>query len=250
MIEPFYFNCLGYVGTDATIQNLFIAFAKRTRETTGQKFQVVLYNNTRANYEGVISLANKVNDSGAEPGAGVYWLTGAEASCPINKSLTNHVYDGEYDFNVQYKQYELEQFIKNGQIVFHNVADSASGNVKGNTRLLSDVNTFTEFSKERTKDFALNQVIRVLDNSAYDVARLFNNYYLGKTPNDKDGRIALWNDIVKLFEDYAKVRAIKEFESKDVQIPTEGDEKGSVVVNYEINPTVAMDKLYATCYVK
>ena len=250
LIEPFYFNVLGYTGSDTTIQNLFIAFSKRTRETTGQKFQVVLYNNTRANYEGVISLANKVNDSGAEPGAGVYWLTGAEASCPINKSLTNHVYDGEYNFNVQYKQYELEQFIKGGQIVFHNVADSASGNVKGNTRLLSDVNTFTEFSKERTKDFALNQVIRVLDNSAYDVARLFNNYYLGKTPNDKDGRIALWNDIVKLFEDYAKVRAIKEFESKDVEIPTEGDEKGSVVVNYEINPTVAMDKLYATCYVK
>ena len=219
LIEPFYFNVLGYAGTDQTIQNLFIAFAKRTRETTGQKFQVCLYNNTKANYEGIISLANKVND-------------------------------GEYDFNVQYKQYELEQFIKGGQIVFHNVADSASGNVKGNTRLLSDVNTFTEFSKERTKDFALNQVIRVLDNSAYDVARLFNNYYLGKTPNDKDGRIALWNDIVKLFEDYAKVRAIKEFESKDVQIPTEGDEKGSVVVNYEINPTVAMDKLYATCYVK
>lgn len=250
LIEPFYFNVLGYAGTDQTIQNLFIAFAKRTRETTGQKFQVCLYNNTKANYEGVISLANKVNDKGAEPGAGVYWLTGAEASCPINRSLTNKVYDGEYDFNVQYKQYELEQFIKGGQIVFHNVADSASGNVKGNTRLLSDVNTFTEFSKERTKDFALNQVIRVLDNSAYDVARLFNNYYLGKTPNDKDGRIALWNDIVKLFEDYAKVRAIKKFESKDVQIPTEGDEKGSVVVNYEINPTVAMDKLYATCYVK
>ena len=91
---------------------------------TGQKFQVVLYNNTRANYEGVISLANKVADSGAEPGAGVYWLTGAEASCPINKSLTNKIYDGEYDFNVQYKQYELEQFIKTGQLVFHNVADS------------------------------------------------------------------------------------------------------------------------------
>lgn len=250
LIEPFYFNVLGYAGSDNTIQNLFIAFAKRTRETTGQKFQVCLYNNTKANYEGIISLANKVSDAGAEPGAGVYWLTGAEASCPINKSLTNKIYDGEYNFNVQYKQYELEQFIKTGQIVFHNVADSASGNVKGNTRLLSDVNTFTEFSKERTKDFALNQVIRVLDNSAYDVARLFNNYYLGKTPNDKDGRIALWNDIVKLFEDYAKVRAIKEFESKDVEIPTEGDEKGSVVVNYEINPTVAMDKLYATCIVK
>lgn len=229
---------------------MFIAFAKRARETTGQKFQVVLFNRDKANYEGVISLANKVSDSGAEPGSGVYWLTGAEAACPINQSLTNKAYDGEFNFNVQYKQYELEQFVKNGQLVLHNVADSASGNVKGGTRILSDVNSFTEFSKDRTKDFASNQVIRVLDNSAYDVARLFSNYYLGKTPNDQDGRIALWNDVVKLFEEYQSVRAINGFDPKDVEIPTEGEEKGSVVINYNIKPTVAMDKLYATCYVK
>ena len=250
LIEPYYFNVLGYAGSDQTIQNLFIAFAKRARETTGQKFQVCLYNRDKANYEGVISLANKVSDSGAEPGSGVYWLTGAEAACPINQSLTNKAYDGEFNFNIQYKQYELEQFVKNGQLVLHNVADSASGNVKGGTRILSDVNSFTEFSKDRTKDFASNQVIRVLDNSAYDVARLFRNYYLGKTPNDQDGRIALWNDVVKLFEEYQSVRAINGFDPKDVEIPTEGEEKGSVVINYNIKPTVAMDKLYATCYVK
>ena len=79
---------------------------------------------------------------------------------------------------------------------------------------------------------------------------MFSNYYLGKTPNDQDGRIALWNDVVNLFEEYQSVRAINGFDPKDVEIPTEGEEKGSVVINYNIKPTVAMDKLYATCYVK
>lgn len=245
-IEPYYFNVLGYVGSDDTIKTLLQSFAKRCREDTGAKFQVVCYNKQKANYEGVISVLNKVKDKSEEVGSLVYWVTGAEASCEINQSCTNKLYDGEYDVDTNYKQYELEQAIRDGQLVLHRVTDGAGGNVSGDVRVLDDVNTFTEFTKDKSKDFAQNQVIRVLDNLAYDIARLFNRTYLGKEGTDAIGFTALWTDIVKLLTEYQRIRAIKEFTDKDVQIPYEGDNKGDVVLNLEVNPVVAMKKLYST----
>lgn len=249
LIEPYYFNVLGYAGSDDTIKQLLQSFAKRCREDTGAKFQVVCYRKEKANYEGVISVLNKVKDKGAEVGSLVYWVTGAEASCEINQSCTNRLYDGEYDVDTNYKQYELEQAIKDGQFVLHRVTDGASGNIAGDVRVLDDVNTFTEFTKDKSRDFAQNQVMRVLDNLAYDLARLFNRTYLGKEGTDPIGFTALWTDVVKLLTEYQRIRAIKNFNDKDVQMPYEGDNKGDVVLNLEVNPVVAMKKLYATCTV-
>ena len=159
------------------------------------------------------------------------------------------LYNGEYEVDTNFKQYELEQAIKDGQLVIHRVTDGASGNIEGDVRVLEDVNTFTEFTKDKSKDFSLNQVIRVLDNLAYDIARLFNRTYLGKEGTDSIGFTALWTDVVKLLTEYQRIRAIKEFEDKDVQMPYEGDNKGDVVMNLEVNPVVAMTKLYCTCTV-
>lgn len=246
LIEPYYFNCLGYAGTDTKVQELLQSFAKRCREDTGAKFQVVIYGKEKCNYEGVISVKNKVEDSGAEPGSLVYWTTGAEAACEINASCTNMIYDGEYTVDTNFKQYELIQAIEGGMFVFHNVSDSASGDVTGDVRVLYDINTFTEFTKEKSRDFSQNQVIRVLDNLAYDIARLFNKTYLGKEGNDAIGHTALWNDVVKLLEEYQRIRAIKDFKDKDVQMPYEGVNKEDVVLDLEVNPVMAMTKLYAT----
>lgn len=139
-IEPYYFNILGYAGSDETVQSLLINFTKRCRENTGSKFQLVIYGKTKVNYPGVISIKNNVTDTGAEKGSLVYWLTGKEAACAINASCTNAIYDGEYTVNTNFKQYELEQAVSDGMFMFHNVSDSVSGNVLGDTRVLTDIN--------------------------------------------------------------------------------------------------------------
>ena len=243
-IEPYYFNILGYAGSDATIQQLLIQFTKRMREATGAKFQLIIHGRENVDYEGVISLKNAVRDEGAQPGAAVYWLTGAEASCAVNASCTNKSYDGEYRINTKYSQTELERAMVSGMMMFHNVADAVSGDVVGRTNILSDINTLTSFSKKKNEDFGLNQVIRVLDQIAIDVARLFNKTYLGKEQNDEDGRIALWGDIVALHKEYQRVRAIQNFDPKDVPIPTQGEKKTDVLMNYSVQPTCCMERLY------
>jgi hypothetical protein len=249
MLEPYYFNTIGYAGADDTIKSLLINFTKRARTETGAKFQLVIHGKQKVNDEGIISVLNDVTDTGAEKGSLVYWTLGQEASCPINKSVTNTIYNGEYTVNAKYKQYELQQAITNGMFVFHTVSDSVSGNIQGDVRVLKDINTFTEFSKEKTRDFAMNQVIRVLDNWAVDSARLFNRTYLGKSQNDQIAREALWNDLVALAEEYARVRAIQNFTDKDIPIPSQGEHKEDVLVDVQLQPTVAMEKLYMTVVV-
>ena len=244
-IEPYYYNTMGYAGSDNTIKQLLYVFIRRIRETTSLKPQLVVYDGD-FNYEGVISIHqnNAISDSGYERGSLVYWLLGAEASCAINSTVGNMIYDGEFTVNAKMKQFELEQAIKTGRLAFHFVTDPASGNVNGDIRILMDINTFTEFSKDKTEDFSYNQVIRVLDNLAVDQSRLFNKYHLDKTINDEQGRISLWNDGVALLNSYQKIRAIQNFDEKDLKIPQQGNSKNAVVWDMEVNPTMCMEKLY------
>lgn len=243
-ISPYYFNTMGYPGTDTKIQSLLINFCKRMRDDVGSKFQLVLYGAEGVDYEGVISIANKATDSGVSPASLVYWVTGAEASCAINASLTNTTYNGEFTVDTNYSQSQLSAGIQKGRLMFHNVHRTVSGELVGETKVLTDINTFTSFVKKKSSDFSLNQVIRVLDQDATDIANLFNKQYLGSEQNDEDGRTALWGDIVALHKEYQRVRAIQNFKAEDIPVPTQGTTKTAVLVQYEIQPTCCMEKLY------
>lgn len=245
-ISPYYFNTMGYPGTDSEIISLLVNFTKRMRDETGAKFQLVVYEAEGTDYEGVISIQNAVEDEGASPASLVYWLTGAEASCEINASLTNTVYNGEYTVDTALSQQDLERAIQLGRLVFHNQTRTVSGELVSDTRVLKDINTFTTFTKTKNSDFSLNQVIRVLDQIAIDVANLFNTTYLGHEQNDDDGRKALWGDIVYLHNEYARIRAIQNFSPEDIPIPQQGTEKTDVVLSYAVQPTCCMEKLYMT----
>lgn len=248
-ISPYYFNTMGYAGTDATIQNLMIQNVKRMRDETGAKYQLVVYGVEGADHEGVISIANKVKDSGVSPASLVYWVTGAEASCAVNASLTNSTYDGEFEVDTKYSQLDLQRAIQTGRLIFHNVQETLSGELVGSVKLLTDINTYTSFTKKKNSDFSHNQVMRVLDQIAIDVANLFNKTYLGKEQNDDEGRKALWGDVVYLHKEYQRVRAIQNFVDDDIEMPTQGTEKTAVLLNEVVQPTCCMEKLYCSVVV-
>ena len=244
-IEPYYFNTLGVVTTEKTIKDLYVSFVKRLRDDVGMKFQLVLFDMASADYEGVISIKNPVADAGVSPASLVYWTVGAEASCAVNASYTNKTYDGEFTVKSDYSQTELKKAVSSGELTFHRVTDPTAGDVTGNINVLTDINTFTSFSKSKNADFGKNQVIRVLDQIAIDVARLFNRTYLGKEQNDEDGRIAFWGDIVAYYQELQRVRAIQNFVSSDIPVPTQGTEKTAVITEHAVQPTCCMEKLYA-----
>lgn len=240
-LESHFCNILAYAGTDDSIKSLFVAYTKRLRDEQGVKFQCVVYKKDEIDYEGVISLHTSVKEDGKLESDLIYWLAGKEAGVSINKSLVNAKYDGELTLDVNYKSRDLISNDKKGHIVFHKVGDSIY--------ILNDINTFTSFTNEKSSDFRENQVIRVLDQDAIETARIFNEKYLGKENNNSAGRINLWSDLVYLGEQFQKLGAIEEFESKDIEVKKDV-QKNTVIVTKSILPIVAMAKLYVTVEVR
>ncbi|MDU8766920.1 phage tail sheath family protein [Clostridioides difficile] len=236
-IESYSFNALGCLATTTEIKSLFVEFTKRMRDKVGAKFQTVLYKKSDADYEGVVSVENKIKDTELLESSLIYWTTGAIAGCDINKSNTNKKYDGEFDVDVNYTQIQLEESLKNGKFIFHKVGDEV--------HVLEDINTFVSFTDEKNDDFSSNQSIRVLDQIANDIATLFNTKYLGEVPNDKSGRISFWNDVVKHHEQLQNMRAIEDFKADDVSVEP-GSDKKTVVVSDAVKVISAMSKLYMT----
>lgn len=237
-IESYSFNALGCPVEDAKINELFVTFTKRMRDEVGAKFQTVVYRKP-ADYEGVISVENEVTDD-VNKASVVYWTTGAQAGCAVNKSLTNTAYDGEFKIKVDYTQSQLADALESGKFIFHNVT--------GEVRVLEDINTFTSVTDEKINDFSNNQTIRVIDQIANDVAALFNTKYLGKIPNNASGRISLQSDVVAIHRALEDIQAIENFSADDIVV-AQGDTKKSVVLTDKITVINAMSQLYMSCVI-
>lgn len=237
-IEGYSFNAIGCPSNDPMVKLLFSMFTRRMRDEQGVKFQCVTYDNA-FDYEGVVNILNKVTDANAQDL--VWWTTGVIAGTAVNRTATNNIYDGEYAIDADYTQLDYERAIGAGRFAFYR---SGSGEM----RVLSDINSLVTLSATQSADFQYNQTIRVLDQIGNDIAMLFNTRYLGEVPNDADGRISLWSDIVKHHEMLQNIRAIQEFVPDDVVVEA-GDNRRSVLVTDTIMPVNAMSFLYMTVMV-
>lgn len=235
-IESYTYNTMGVAVTDDVTKKMYAAFNRRMRDEAGIRSQLVLYN-MPADYMGVINVKNHVTDEGATEASLVYWVTGAESGCEVNKSVQNKVYDGYFDIDTDYTQADLQNAIRAGEFVLHNV--------NGEVRVLSDINSLVTTTETCGDVFRDNQTVRVIDQIGNDDAVLFNEKYLGKVPNNASGRISLWSDLVKIRQQLQDLGAIENFSDSDVSIE-QGTTKKSVVVTSGITVVNAMDKLYMT----
>lgn len=221
------FNVLAYNGSNETTKKLFVNFTKRMREEEGVKFVTVLHDYAEADHEGVISVGTASEL--------VYWVAGATAGAEVNESLTNMIYDGEYEVNAKLKKSEYIKGIRAGQFLFYEE--------DGKLRVLRDINSFTSFEAAKNSDFSGNRVVRVLDSIANDVANIFSRYYLGKQSNNANGRNLLKAEILAYHEQLMKIEAIETFTAEDITVE-KGVEKQDVVVYESVQPVDAMEKLY------
>ena len=240
-LEAYEFNVLCAYTNTADDVTAYMTAVKSWRDEYGKKCQVVVYNQEKADHEGVINVVSTVSNDGAPDYALVAWVAGAEAGCPLNESCTNMIYDGEYTIVTDKTQKQLEACITNGEIAFHLVY--------GDVRMLEDVNSLTTTTADKGEDFKYNQTIRVIDQIANDIAKLFNTKYLGKIPNDKSGRVSLWADIVAHHRELESIRAIENFDSAQLTVEA-GATKKSVVVKDAVTVVNAMAQLYMTVVVQ
>lgn len=231
-ISGYSFNALTVISDNESINQLVAEYTKRMRNTIGKKFQSIVHNYF-ADYEGVINIDPYAVSE--EDYLVAYWVAGAVAGCEINESLTNKVYDGEIEIDSLYTQSQLENKIKSGEFVFHRVGDKI--------RVLKDINSFVSVTTEKGKMFQNNQTVRICDQIASDVAVLFEEYYMGKVPNDTSGRNSLWSDLVKYHEKLVNIRALDEFDEEAISVEM-GESKNSVVIYEKICPVNSMEQLY------
>lgn len=234
-IEPYAFNTLGCVSEDETTKKLYIEYTKRMRNEVGKKFQVVVHNYPEADDEAVLSVKNNIKADL------VYWMTGRSAACKPSEDNTNKVYDGEKEINLDFTQFELENCITNGELVFHRVGKEA--------RILSDINTLTTYTEDKGEVFSSNQTIRIIDALSEEVADIFNTKYMGGIGNEEDGRVSLWSDILDLLRKKENEKAIENVLPEDV-IVEKGKDKNSVLLTYGIEVIGTMKKLYVQSNVK
>lgn len=238
-LESYSFNVLGCVSTTKEVKDLVIAYTKRLRNEVGVKFQCVVYK-AEADDMAVINVDNKLVGESEESASLVYWVTGAEAGCAVNKSCTNKKYDGDFIVDTNYTQMQLEACLDAGKLVLHGVGDEV--------RVLEDINSLVTLTETTGEDFKYNQTIRVIDQIGNDIAVLFNTKYLGQIPNNRSGRISLWNDIVKHHQELQNLQAIEDFKAEDVVV-SQGDKKKEVIVDDTITVVNAMAQLYMQCVV-
>lgn len=238
-LEQYDFNIFcAYTGESADVTQYMTA-VKSWRDDMGKKCQIVVYNQSKPDHEGVINVKSTVKEGDAF--ALVAWVAGAEAGANVNESCTNKRYDGEYDVVCNLTQTQLEQAIKDGEFVFHLVY--------GDVCVLEDINSMVTTSNDKGEDFKSNQTIRVVDQIANDIAKLFNTKYLGKIPNDTSGRISLWADIVAHHRQLEAIRAIENFDPSLITVE-QGATKKAVVVNDVVTPVNAMAQLYMTVVIQ
>lgn len=239
-LENYEFDVLAaYTSTKEDITQ-YVTKVKTWRDDYGKKVQVVTYNTQKSDHEGVVNIMNTV-DGSSDAHALVAWVAGALAGAQAYESVTNMAYDGEYDVITPDTQADLIAHLKAGDFMFHLVY--------GEVRVVEDINTLTTFDTQKTEDFRYNQTIRVIDQIANDIARIFNTRYLGKIPNDASGRSSFVGAVVAHHKELEILRAIEDFDADEVKV-SQGETKRSIVVEDVIKPVNAMSQLYMTVYVE
>ncbi|WP_101772329.1 phage tail sheath subtilisin-like domain-containing protein [Peptostreptococcus faecalis] len=246
-IETYSFNALCCTSTDATFQELYIAYTKRMRDNVGLKFATIMKRLPKLtyDYEGIVTVLNDVvAGTGNEL---TYFTTALYANTELGKSNLNKKYNGEFEIIADYTQLELAEFINEGKFVYHRVGDEF--------RVLEDINSLVTFSEEKGEEFKENQVIRILDSLAMADANVFNSAYLGKVNIDKTGLESYEVDVIKIREEFLKLGAFRSYDKNSVVVEkvetVDGNKvRGVVRVNSVVTPAECFRQLYLTNVVK
>lgn len=239
LIDGYSVNAIGVASGDKAVNSLYAEYAKRMRDEVGAKLQVVLYRHA-ADHEGVVNVENEV--VGADAASLVWWATGIVAGMQVNESAMNQVYDGCFEVKADYSQAELGEMMDSGKFCLHRVNEEL--------RVLSDLNSLVSLSEDRGEIFRDNQVVRVADAAAEQIAQVFAKKYMGRVSNSNAGRVSLWADIVTIFRSLERCGAIEGFDEESVRVE-QGPDSHSVAVEVSgVDVAGAMEKLYMTVVIQ
>lgn len=237
-IEPYSFNIIIYDGADTTAKQSYTNFVQRRGNELGYYSQACMAGYPGANSEFVISVLNGlILDDGTTltPEQCTWWVGGISAGAASYESNTYTIHPTAVAANPEYDTAELIDSVNNGQIAFITEFD--------NTKLMTDINTFSNFTVSKPQYFGKNKVIRTLWRSANELYEMFATGYIGRVLNNEVGRNLFRQQVIGYFSNLEADGSIQNFTADDVEV-LEGNNKDSIVINVWIQPTDAIEKIY------
>jgi hypothetical protein len=241
-IQVYDFNTIALPVKDEVTKAAGASFINRMRNEEGKKCQLVVAGYA-ANSEAVINIKNGVVLSDGtliSPEQATAWVAGASAAAGVATSLTYKAYDGATDVTQRYLNSEIITSLQNGEFVFTEK--------RGSAVVEQDINSLRSFTTEKSRDFAKNRILRVLDDIANNSKKTFEDNFIGKVNADQDGRELFKADRISYFNSLQGAGAITNFSADDVVVEA-GNDKDSIVLNVQVQPVDAMEKLYMTVQV-
>lgn len=165
------------------------------------------------------------------------WVAGATASAGVATSLTGKKVVGANDCERLTKSAQ-EEAVTAGYFIFK--VDKA-----GNVTCVYDINTLTEITPEKGKQFRKNRFVRLIGSIRQDINTVFESNFMGKINNNETGRALFKSALVDYFKELERMGAIENFTPEDIVI-RRGEDNDAVIVDVAIKSVDAVEKVYMT----
>lgn len=235
------FQALAMFDNDPTVAPLIKSQIKLWRENWGKKVQGVVYDYTAADYEGIISVDQgfKTQVETVTPELFVLWAASQTAGANVNQSLTNSIVEGAVEIINPVDENDIADELGKGRFLL-------TYNEDEEVVVEQDINSLHHFTVDKNDAWGKNRVIRVLDEIGNTTKRIFNRSYSGKVDNDDPGRGTFKAELINMVESLQGIHAIQNFEGTSDITVLPGEAVDAVVVDMEVQPVDAMEKLYMT----
>lgn len=239
-IEPHRFEVLIYDGDDSTVREQMTAFVKRLVEDEGRYSQLVGSGFTNPDSRFVIDLESGVTlEDGTTLTAreAAWWLGGAQAGAPYNKSLTYAAYPGAVSVTPKMTGSQIAAATAKGQVILF--AED------GVVRVEQDINSLVTYTPEIGKPFRKNRVMRLCNTIGNDIWVQFTQNFIGVVDNNEDGRRQFKRAVVGYMLTLESANGIQKFSPDDVTVEP-GEEIDAIVVTVGFQPVDSVEKIYLT----
>lgn len=236
------FNTLAYTGTSVSS---IVEFIRTMREDEGKYVQAVVSTSEDVDYEGIINSVNGIvleDNTTITPINFIPWVAGAIAGASVKESLTGKVVPGAIAVSNPLSNDEIVDGLNKGQFIL-------ATNQNGAIRVEKDINSLHTFTATKNYSFSKNKIIRILDEIGSYVEEIWETTYMGKVPNNENGRTLFKSSIINYLTDLQNNDIVTDFDSASVEVE-QGPNLDSVVASLAVKPVDSMEFLYMTINVE
>lgn len=234
--EKIKWNTMAFPVTESTLQTAAKTKVKYLRDSTGKYVQIVMPD-CKGDYEGVINVTNSVvvDDKELSVAQVCAWVAGVTAAANKTTSNTYLEYEGATDVVGLKTNEEAILAINNGEFFF-------SMSEEDKVIVEYDINSLHTFTKDRTKDYSKNRVIRVYDSFGEDLKRTIPP---NKFDNFGDGWLVMEGLGRSLLHNYEEAGAITEVDlENDFYVDQEKSAGDETYFNVGLKAVDSSEKLY------